>query len=188
MSNSMNIGDVRNGGSKDTARPCPRMSGICNSILDAIGGTPLIRLHSIGQDLPCEILVKAEFLNAGGSVKDRIAVRMVKDAEQEGVITAGVTTLIEPTSGNTGIGLALAAAVKGYKCIICLPEKMSKVRKKTSVFCLLFDTQQVLCGLSNNAHRRNHQQQCLVLWSLLTLHVLLLTCLHCSIIAKNRKK
>lgn len=108
---------------------CPRMSGICNSILDAIGGTPLIRLHTIGQDVKCELLVKAEFLNAGGSVKDRIAVRMVADAERDGVITPGVTTLIEPTSGNTGIGLALAAAVKGYKCIICLPEKMSKVRR-----------------------------------------------------------
>ena len=108
--------------------------GICNSILDAIGGTPLIRLHTIAQHVPCEILCKAEFLNAGGgSVKDRIAVRMVRDAEAAGVIKPGVTTLIEPTSGNTGIGLALAAAVKGYQCIICLPEKMSKVRAKTKM-------------------------------------------------------
>lgn len=108
------------------ATSCPRMKGICNDVMDAIGGTPLIRLNHIAEHLDCEILVKAEFLNAGGSVKDRIAKQMVEDAEQAGKIQPGLTTLIEPTSGNTGIGIALAAAVKGYKCIICLPEKMSK--------------------------------------------------------------
>jgi cystathionine beta-synthase len=106
-------------------RKCPRVDGICDSALDAIGGTPLIRLNRIGRDLPCELLGKAEFFNAGGSVKDRIAKQMVEDAEQSGRIKPG-DTLIEPTSGNTGIGLALAAAVKGYRCIITLPEKMSK--------------------------------------------------------------
>lgn len=114
-------------------KACPRVGGVCSSVLDAIGGTPLIRLNRIGKDLPCEILVKAEFLNAGGSVKDRIAKQMVEDAEKEGRIKPG-DTLIEPTSGNTGIGLALAAAVKGYKCIICLPEKMSKVCLPTKLF------------------------------------------------------
>eukprot|EP00977_Amphora_coffeiformis_P015696 scaffold4674_cov188-Amphora_coffeaeformis.AAC.7 len=105
---------------------CPRMHGICDSVLDAIGATPLIRLNHIAAHLECEILVKAEFFNAGGSVKDRIAKQMIDDAEAAGHIQPGVTTLIEPTSGNTGIGIALAAAVRGYKCIICLPEKMSK--------------------------------------------------------------
>ena len=119
-----------NGGKDDTKSGCPRLGTVCSSILGAIGSTPMIRLNRIGKDLPCEILVKAEFLNAGGSVKDRIAKQMVEDAEKEGRLKAGKDgppTLIEPTSGNTGIGLALAAAVKGYKCIICLPEKMSKV-------------------------------------------------------------
>ena len=104
---------------------CPRVDTIYDSVLGAIGGTPLIRLNRIGSDLPCELLVKCEFFNAGGSVKDRIGRQMVEDAERQGRIQPG-DTLIEPTSGNTGIGLALAAAVKGYRCIITMPEKMSK--------------------------------------------------------------
>lgn len=101
-----------------------RDDGICDSVMDAIGETPLIRLNTVASDLECEILVKCEFFNSGGSVKDRIGKRMVEDAEARGVIKPG-DTLIEPTSGNTGIGLALAAATKGYRCIIVLPEKMS---------------------------------------------------------------
>lgn len=85
----------------------------------------MVRLNRVGSDLPCELLVKCEFFNAGGSVKDRIGKRMIEDAEKSGRIQQG-DTLIEPTSGNTGIGLALAGAVKGYKTIITLPEKMSK--------------------------------------------------------------
>lgn len=104
---------------------CPRLDTISDSVLGAIGGTPLIRLNRIGGHLPCELLVKCEFFNAGGSVKDRIGRQMVMDAEREGRIKPG-DTLIEPTSGNTGIGLALACAVKGYRCIITMPEKMSK--------------------------------------------------------------
>ena len=97
---------------------------IHDSILDAVGNTPLVRLSRIGRDLPCELLGKCEYMNPGGSVKDRIGVRMVLEAEREGRIKPG-DTLIEPTSGNTGIGLALAAAVRGYRLIITMPEKMS---------------------------------------------------------------
>ena len=100
------------------------MSGTFDSILDAIGNTPLVRLNKIGSHTGCEILAKCEFFNAGGSVKDRIGKRMLLEAEKSGRIKPG-DTLIEPTSGNTGIGLALAAAVKGYRMIITMPEKMS---------------------------------------------------------------
>lgn len=99
---------------------------ILESALEAIGNTPLIRSHTIApqEGIECELLFKCEFFNAGGSVKDRIGRRMVMDAEASGRIKPG-DTLIEPTSGNTGIGLALAAAIKGYRMIITLPEKMS---------------------------------------------------------------
>ncbi len=100
------------------------MSGIYDSILDAIGGTPLVRLNRIGSHTGCEILAKCEYFNAGGSVKDRIGRRMLLEAEKSGRIKPG-DTLIEPTSGNTGIGLALTAAVRGYRMIITMPEKMS---------------------------------------------------------------
>src|SRR6201995_3458542 len=99
-------------------------SPIHDSILSAVGHTPMVRLARIGRDLPCELLGKCEFMNPGGSVKDRIGVRMLLDAEAQGRIKPG-DTLIEPTSGNTGIGLALAAAVRGYKLIITMPQKMS---------------------------------------------------------------
>nr|XP_039249180.1 cystathionine beta-synthase-like protein isoform X1 [Styela clava] len=97
-----------------------------SSVLDAIGDTPLVRMSRIEktEGVKCELYAKCEFFNAGGSVKDRIALRMVETAEKSGLIKPGYT-LIEPTSGNTGIGLALAAAVKGYRCIIVMPEKMS---------------------------------------------------------------
>ncbi|KAL7748604.1 cystathionine beta-synthase [Sorochytrium milnesiophthora] len=97
------------------------------NILSHIGQTPLVRLNKIPQQegLDVEILVKCEYFNAGGSVKDRIARRMGEEAEKAGILKPGFT-IIEPTSGNTGIGLALAAAVKGYRCIITLPEKMSQ--------------------------------------------------------------
>ncbi|MEM1033688.1 MAG: cystathionine beta-synthase [Myxococcota bacterium] len=107
------------------------MSGseqILDSITDAVGGTPLVRLSRVCHDMPCEVLAKCEFMNPGGSVKDRIGVRMLLDAEKEGRIKPG-DTLIEPTSGNTGIGLALAAAVRGYRVIITMPEKMSQEKQ-----------------------------------------------------------
>ncbi|XP_056409306.1 cystathionine beta-synthase-like isoform X2 [Hyla sarda] len=99
---------------------------ILPSVLQKIGDTPLVRINKIGKKhgLKCELLAKCEFFNAGGSVKDRISLRMVEDAERDGILKPG-DTIIEPTSGNTGIGLALAAAVKGYRCIIVMPEKMS---------------------------------------------------------------
>uniref|UniRef100_A0A669PI43 Cystathionine beta-synthase n=1 Tax=Phasianus colchicus TaxID=9054 RepID=A0A669PI43_PHACC len=99
---------------------------ILPNILKKIGSTPMVRVNKIGKSygLKCELLAKCEYFNAGGSVKDRISLRMVEDAERAGIIKPG-DTLIEPTSGNTGIGLALVAAVKGYRCITVLPEKMS---------------------------------------------------------------
>src|SRR5258706_1266916 len=103
---------------------------ILDSVLDAVGNTPMVKLSRIGRDLQCELLAKLEFLNPGGSVKDRIGVRMLAEAEKSGRIKPG-DTLIEPTSGNTGIGMAMAAAVKGYRMIITMPEKMSREKQVT---------------------------------------------------------
>ena len=100
------------------------MKKIYDSITAAVGNTPVVRLSRFGANLPIELLAKCEFLNAGGSVKDRIGVRMIEEAEKAGRIKPG-DTLIEPTSGNTGIGIALTAAVRGYRVIITMPEKMS---------------------------------------------------------------
>ncbi|KAM8873449.1 cystathionine beta-synthase a [Synchiropus picturatus] len=104
----------------------PPTHSILPNILHRIGDTPLVRINKIPKafGLKCELLAKCEYFNAGGSVKDRISLRMVEDAERDGLLKPG-DTIIEPTSGNTGIGLALAAAVKGYRCIIVMPEKMS---------------------------------------------------------------
>ncbi|XP_044297663.1 cystathionine beta-synthase-like [Varanus komodoensis] len=106
--------------------PLQKEPKILSNILQKIGHTPMIRVNKIAKayGLKCELLAKCEYFNAGGSVKDRIAIRMIEDAEKAGVLKPG-DTLIEPTSGNTGIGLALVAAVKGYRCIIVMPEKMS---------------------------------------------------------------
>ncbi|KAM6211406.1 cystathionine beta-synthase-like [Sarcoramphus papa] len=112
--------------SPHSCMPLPEEAKILPNILKKIGCTPMVRVNKIGKSygLKCELLAKCEYFNAGGSVKDRISLRMVEDAERAGIIKPG-DTLIEPTSGNTGIGLALVAAVKGYRCIIVLPEKMS---------------------------------------------------------------
>ena len=101
---------------------------ILENILGAIGKTPIVKLNRIGAELECDLYGKCEYLNAGGSVKDRIGKKMVEKAEAEGRIKPG-DTLIEPTSGNTGIGMALVAAVKGYRMIITMPEKMSKEKE-----------------------------------------------------------
>ena len=103
---------------------------LLNNIIEAIGKTPSVRFNRIGNDLPCEIYGKCEFLNPGGSVKDRIATKMIELAEKEGRIKPG-DTLIEATSGNAGIGFALAGTVKGYNIVITMPEKMSQEKQVT---------------------------------------------------------
>jgi cystathionine beta-synthase len=98
---------------------------IRNNILETIGHTPLIRLNKLTKDLPCTVLAKVEYFNPGNSIKDRMALKMVEVAEKEGKLQPG-GTIIECTSGNTGMGLALAAVVKGYKCIFTTTDKQSK--------------------------------------------------------------
>ncbi|XP_008105670.1 cystathionine beta-synthase [Anolis carolinensis] len=106
--------------------PLPKEPKILSNILEKIGHTPMVRINKISKayGIQCELLAKCEYFNAGGSVKDRITLRMIEDAERAGTLKPG-DTIIEPTSGNTGIGLALASAVKGYRCVIVMPEKMS---------------------------------------------------------------
>src|SRR6187200_3498666 len=96
-----------------------------NNILETIGNTPLVRLNKLTKGLPCDVYAKVEYFNPGNSTKDRMALKMVEVAEMEGKIRPG-GTLIECTSGNTGMGLALAAIVKGYKCIFTTTDKQSK--------------------------------------------------------------
>ncbi|MCB0421842.1 MAG: pyridoxal-phosphate dependent enzyme [Bdellovibrionales bacterium] len=103
---------------------------LCNNILETIGKTPLVKIHRIGENLKCNLYAKVEYVNPGGSVKDRIAYNMVMQAEKEGKIKRG-DTLIEATSGNMGIGLALVGAVLGYKVVITMPEKMSHEKQVT---------------------------------------------------------
>lgn len=98
---------------------------VANSIFETVGNTPLVRLNKVGAHTKATIWGKAEFLNPGGSVKDRIAFQIVEDAEREGLLRPG-GTIVEATSGNTGMGLALAAAIKGYQCIFVMPDKMSQ--------------------------------------------------------------
>ncbi|HLO80630.1 MAG TPA: pyridoxal-phosphate dependent enzyme [Chitinophagaceae bacterium] len=98
---------------------------IKNNILETIGNTPMIRLNRITKDLPCEVVAKVDYFNPGNSIKDRMAVKMIEVAEKEGKLKPG-GTIIECTSGNTGMGLALAAIVKGYKCIFTTTDKQSK--------------------------------------------------------------
>jgi cysteine synthase A len=102
---------------------------IADSVLDVIGNTPMIRLHRVVPEGSAEILAKLESLNPAGSVKDRIALSMIEDAEARGDLKPG-DTIVEPTSGNTGIGLAMVAAVKGYRLILTMPEDMSIERRK----------------------------------------------------------
>jgi len=98
-----------------------------DNILETIGNTPLIKLHKITRDIPCTVLAKVEYFNPGNSIKDRMAVKMVEVAEQEGKLKPG-GTIIECTSGNTGMGLAMAAVVKGYKCIFTTTDKQSQMK------------------------------------------------------------
>ncbi len=102
---------------------------ICNTILDAIGKTPIIRLRNMVDEDSAEVLVKFEGLNVGGSIKTRTAMNMIKDAEEKGIINSD-SIIVEPTSGNQGIGLALVGAVKGYKVKIIMPDSVSEERRK----------------------------------------------------------
>jgi cystathionine beta-synthase/cysteine synthase A len=101
---------------------------LLHNILEAVGNTPIVQINRVGNNLPCTFYGKCEFFNPGGSVKDRIAVEMIENAEKKGLIKPG-DTLIEATSGNTGIGFAMVGAVKGYKIIITMPEKMSREKE-----------------------------------------------------------
>lgn len=98
---------------------------VCDSILETIGRTPLVRLHRVTRGVAPDVLAKIEHFNPGGSVKDRIGWAIIEDAERSGRLRPG-GTIVEATSGNTGVGLAMAAAVKGYKCIFVMPDKMSE--------------------------------------------------------------
>src|SRR5947199_7846230 len=95
------------------------------TLLGLVGKTPIVRLDKVGHDVEPTLLAKLEYLNPGGSVKDRIGLPMIERAEQEGKLKPG-GTIVEPTSGNTGVGLAIAAAIKGYRCIFVMPDKMSQ--------------------------------------------------------------
>src|SRR5437773_6350828 len=101
---------------------------VLGSILEAVGHTPLVRLHRITAGLRPTILAKVETLNPGGSVKDRIGLRMIEDAERRGLLKPG-GTIVEPTSGNTGVGLAMAAAIKGYRVICTMADKQSQEKR-----------------------------------------------------------
>ena len=114
------------GGAGGAPRGRPRLA---DSVLELIGGTPLVRLRRLPRPGSATVLAKLESANPGGSVKDRIALAMVEDAERRGLLEPGAT-LVEPTSGNTGIGLAMVAAVKGYRLILTMPEDMSEERRR----------------------------------------------------------
>lgn len=105
------------------------MAKLAKTILEKVGGTPLVEISNKLNKGGARVLAKVEFFNPGGSVKDRIALAMVEDAEKRGVLKPGAT-LVEPTSGNTGVGLALVAAVKGYHLVLTMPETMSIERRK----------------------------------------------------------
>jgi cystathionine beta-synthase len=108
--------------------PRPPME-VADSVLDLVGNTPLVRLDRIGRELPCHLLAKLEHLNPGGSVKDRPARAMLDAAEREGLLARG-GTIVEPTSGNTGVGLAIVAAIRGYRCIFTVPDKVAEEKRQ----------------------------------------------------------
>ena len=111
------------------------------TLLELVGNTPLVRLQNVVPDDAATVLGKLEFLNPGGSIKDRIAITMVEAAEREGKLKPG-GTIVEPTSGNTGTGLAIVAALKGYRCIFTMPDKMS--REKISLL-KAFGAEVIIC-------------------------------------------
>ncbi|KAE8740982.1 hypothetical protein FOCC_FOCC013508 [Frankliniella occidentalis] len=137
---------------------------ILPNILSTIGNTPLVRLNKIPQayGLKCEVVAKIEFLNPGGSIKDRIALRMIEDAERQGILKPG-GVIIEATSGNTGVGLAMVAAVKGYKCIMVIQDKISMDKIRTIIAfgaevvrvptMVSFDSAEGIMGVSQRLHK-----------------------------------
>ncbi len=98
---------------------------VANSMIDLVGNTPLVRLNHVAEGIAATVLAKVEYFNPGGSVKDRIAVRMIEDAERSGALRPG-GTIVEPTSGNTGVGLAIAAQTRGYTCVFVCPDKVAR--------------------------------------------------------------
>ncbi len=112
-----------------TAVRAPRAEGAAPDVTALIGNTPLVRLGRIAEGMSAEIVAKCEFMNPGGSVKDRIGLSMIDDAERDGRIEPGRTTIIEPTSGNTGVALAMVGAARGYRVILTMPETMTVERR-----------------------------------------------------------
>lgn len=127
---SATVGKPEKGARRVQQAMSSSVAGVFNNILEAIGSTPMVRLDRLNPNPKCELFGKVELTNPGGSVKDRIAVRMILKAQERGEIKPG-DTLIEATSGNTGIGLAMAGAVLGYHVIIVMPEKMSLEKQRT---------------------------------------------------------
>ena len=106
------------------------MKGAVHNVLEAVGSTPIVKLNNVGSHLAADIYVKLEYLNPGGSMKDRVAINIIRDYERRGLLKPG-GTIVEATSGNTGMGLALVAAIRGYKCIFVMPDKMSEEKIKS---------------------------------------------------------
>ena len=115
-----------------------------NTVLDLVGNTPLVKLNSVTDGIACTVLVKVEYLNPGGSSKDRIAARIIDDAEAKGLLKPG-GTIVEPTSGNTGIGLALVAQQRGYRCVFVLPDKVGEEKRNV---LLAYGAEIVVCPTS----------------------------------------
>ena len=131
----MTIKTVPKAASIHTNKPRRKLQGcsygkFTENVLNLIGNTPMLKLNKMTADVKCTILAKLEFFNLGGSIKDRIGVSMIEEAEKQGLIKPGYT-IVEPTSGNTGIGLAVAAIAKGYKMVFTLPDKMSKEKNRS---------------------------------------------------------
>src|SRR3954462_13198205 len=96
-----------------------------DNVVELVGNTPLVRLNSVTEGIAATVLAKVEYFNPGGSVKDRIALRMIEDAERSGALQRG-GTIVEPTSGNTGVGLAIVAQTRGYSCVFVCPDKVAR--------------------------------------------------------------
>jgi cysteine synthase len=137
------------------AREAKAGARICDGVVDLIGHTPLVRLHRLVPEGAAEVLVKLEAFTPGGSIKDRIAAAMIRHAEQAGLLKPGAI-LIEPTSGNTGIGLAAVCAAKGYRCLIVMPDSMSLERiavlKRLGAEVVLTPAKDGLAGAMRKAH------------------------------------